>query len=267
MKVCSTNSGCAWAHLLLVGTSLLFPLPETAAQDALSVADRQSVDAFISIEDGQPGDPGNWELSLKFGWEKVRLREPEGEWELKYTGKGGRFRENLKLSIVQSAELSGWDADGNGDIELNWQQRWREESGNIPTLASRLTLSLPTGRGQTGYGLTLTGILIKDVGPGALYLNASGTVPFDVDDSDVRDFLWSASLGYKWRVSNRFSLYSNYVIQSSQERGRKESNTLEFAAQFNVHERITIGPGIEIGLNNRAETPEFGAGVKFTIGL
>lgn len=265
------------------------------------VAGRQAVDAFISIEDGQPGGPGEWELAIEFGWEKARhVREPEeegsvsyrmeteptmprpieteeteaededrnayeAEYELKYTGKGSHFRENMKLSLTQGAELGKGLIDGNGDAELNWQQRWATESGRRPTLATLLTLRLPTGLGATGVDLTLTGILDKDLGPGTFYFSAWGTLADDERNEGIREFQWGAQAGYKWRVLDRFALYANYVYKSSEDRGGDKSNILELAAQYEVNERLILGPGILIGLDDHDETPEFGAGLKMTI--
>ena len=269
------------------------------------VAGRQSVDAFISIEDGQPGDPGSWELAITLGWQKERTDKEierrfespmmdeatagplerltmdselpetrtvfedifEAEYEMKYTGEGSTFRDNMKLSLTQGAEIGSGRVDGNGDTELNWQQRWHVEAGKVPTLATLFSVRLPTGNGSTGVDATLTGILDKDLGPGTVYLSAWGTVPLDVEDDALRDFIWGTQLGYKWRVSERFAMYGNYVFKGSEEFGQKESSILELAAQYEVNDRLVLGPGILVGLDNRDETPEFGAGLKITVGF
>ena len=261
---------------VLIATGLLLSslCPQASAQDDEDdeVAERQSVDAFISIEDGQPGGPGSWELAIDLGWQDVRGEGSEEDifeaaYELKYTGAGSDFRKNTKLSLVQAAELGNGKVDGNGDVELNWQQRWRAESNGMPTLGTLLSLRLPAGRGSTGTDITLTGILDKDAGPGTVYFSASGTFPIDVEDYAVRDFIWGARFGYKWRVADRLAVYGNYVFEISEERGKKESNILEFATQYEVNEHLILGPGILVGLDNHDGTPDFGAGIKFTIGF
>jgi hypothetical protein len=173
----------------------------------------------------------------------------------------------MKLSLTQGSEIGNGRVDGNGDAELNWQQRWHVEAGKVPTLATLFSVRLPTGNGSTGVDVSLTGILDKDLGPGTVYLSAWGTVPLDVEDETVRDFIWGAQLGYKWRVSDRFALYGNYVFKGSEEFGQKESSILEFAAQYEVNDHLVLGPGILVGLDNRDETPEFGAGLKITLGF
>ncbi len=274
--------------LALAGLSILSFQASGEDSEDDDVAGRQSVDSFISIEDGQPGDPGSWELAIDFGWQKVRAEEAhelssthsqmletrtvfediyEAGYELKYTGKGSPFRDNMKLSITQGAELGSGRSDGNGDAELNWQQRWHAESGKVPTLATLLTVRLPTGNGSTGADVTLTGILDKDLRPGTVYFSAWGTTPIDVEDDAVRNFIWGAQFGYKWLVAKRFALYGNYIFKSSEEFGKKESKILEFAAQYEVNENLILGPGILVGLDNRDETPEFGAGIKVTLGF
>lgn len=260
--------------LIATGLLLSFFCLQASAQDEKDdeVAEGQSVDAFISIEDAQPGDPGSWELAVDFGWQEVRGEMSdeelfEGAFELKYTGAGSHFLENMKLSLVQGTELGNGKVEGNGDVELNWQQRWLAESKNRPTFGTLVSVRLPTGRGSSGADMTLTGILDKDAGPGVVYVSAWGTVPIDVDDEAVRDFIWGANFGYKWSVAERFALYGNYVFEISEEHGGKESNIIEFAAQYEVNEHLVLGPGILLGLDDHDETPKFGAGIRLTIGF
>lgn len=62
-------------------------------------------------------------------------------------------------------------------------------------------------------------------------------------------------------------MYGNYVFKSSEELGKKESSILEFAAQYEVNEHLILGPGILVGLDNHNERPEFGAGIRITVGF
>ena len=103
-----------------------------------SVAERQSIDAFTSLEDGQPGDPWSFEFQFDIGWESASdehdpvLFDPE----LKFTLGGNDFLRNTKLTLTAPTAFGIGGVEGNADIEFGWQQRWITEEGWIPTFAT-----------------------------------------------------------------------------------------------------------------------------------
>ncbi|MBI5764817.1 MAG: hypothetical protein HZA51_14975 [Planctomycetes bacterium] len=89
------------------------------------VTARQSVDSYCSLEDGQPGDPGTFELQLEFGWLTTSGSHDPALWrgELQYNPDGTDFLRNMQLTLGVPLEMGLGGVQGNGDIELGWQQR------------------------------------------------------------------------------------------------------------------------------------------------
>jgi hypothetical protein len=228
------------------------------------VAERQSVDTYSSLEDGQPGTPGGFEIELSSGWTKFRHESEsiEFEPEIEYTLDGSDFLRNAQLQLAAPLDLGEGDVQGNGDITFGWQQRWVAENGSMPTLATLAQVRAPSGNDSSGVDGTLTGIVAKDLGPGTAIFNAWVKTANGHNIEDVRHFQWGFRAGYKWRVTDNWSVVGDYVHQSSEETGHANINALELSTQYKVNEHLTIGPGIIVGLDNHEETPEFGAGLK-----
>jgi hypothetical protein len=233
-----------------------------AAED--DVAERQSVDSYCTLEDGQPGTPGGVELELFSGWTKYR-HESENiglEPEIDYTLDGSEFLRNAQLMLSTPLTLGEGDVVGNGDITFGWQQRWVTENGSMPTLATLAQLRAPSGDHGSGVDGTLTGIVAKDIGPGTVIFNAWVKTANGHEIDDLRHFQWGGRLGYKWRVNECLAVIGDYVHQVSEETGHSNTNAFELSAEYKVNEHLSIGPGIIVGLDNHDETPEFGAGLK-----
>ena len=209
------------------------------------VTKRQSVDTFISLEDGQPGAPCEQAIQLNAGWltrsgeRDVFTLNPEYQW----TPGGSDFLDNLQLTVGVPMELGLGAVDGNADLELGWQQRWVKDNGTMPTLSTLVELRLPTGYQSSGVDARLTGIVAKDVGPITLYFNGWGESANGNNEEDLRYFQWGFRLGAKWVIDDTWSLVGDYVNQSSEQTGHANLNLLEVAAEYHVSEALTIGPG------------------------
>lgn len=96
------------AVCLLITFALHAQTPE-AEEDKKSpedpIAERQSVDAFSSLEDGQPGAPGEFEAVAAVSWQNSRkaLNETSGGGELRFTPQGGTFLTNMELGLGMDA--------------------------------------------------------------------------------------------------------------------------------------------------------------------
>ena len=231
------------------------------------VAARQSIDAFMSLEDGQPSAPGILEVQIDAGWQTTSdEHDPFSiETELKYTPDGSDFLRNMQLALDVPVEMGLRGVEGNADIEIDWQQRWVKESGMMPSLATLVKVRVPSGYHSSGVDATLIGIIAKDVGPGTAYLNGTVKTANGTNVEDLRHFQWGAAAGYKWRINEQFALIGDYVINSSEEEGHGNVNLLELSGEYHVNEHVSIGPGIVIGLDDNEETPNFGAGVRVNV--
>jgi hypothetical protein len=243
---------------------------EQITEDELT--EHQSVDTFVSLEDGQPGKPGEFEVEMKWGWEMISTRKgplkehPHNtfgfEGEIEYTLQGNEFLNNTQLQLAVPLELGNGRVDGNGDIILGWQQRWVKEADMVPTLATLAQIRVPSGDQSSGVDGTLTAIIAKELGPGTAFFNAFGKSANGNNFEDVRYFQWGFRAGYKWRLSDQFAIVGDYAYQSSEERGHGDLNILEFGGEYRVTDNLTIGPGLQIGLDDNEETPDVGAGIQ-----
>lgn len=231
------------------------------------VTEHQSVDAFNSLEDGQPGPAGELELQLQFGWKTTSGEHDPFEFstELQYTPDGNEFLRNMQLILGVPVEMGLGGVEGNADIDLGWQQRWVKEDGMMPTISTLAEIRLPTGYHSSGVDGTLTGILAKEMGSGTAFLNGWVKTANGDNVEDLRHFQWGARAGYKYRVSDTLALIGDYFIESSEEEGHSNVNALEFSAEYRFNEHVTIGPGILVGLDDNEETPNLGAGLRLQI--
>lgn len=228
------------------------------------VTERQSVDAFNSIEDGQPGAPGEVELQFDLGWETTsHTHDPFTlHSEIKYTPDGSDFLRNMKLELSAPVDLGLGGVDGNADLIFGWKQRWVEEHDWIPTLSTLAEVRIPSGYHSSGVDGTLTGIVAKDAGLGTIFLNTWIETVNGNNIEDARHFQWGVRAGYKWRITDDLALIGDYIHQCSEEEGNGNLNALELSGMYTVNEHIRFGPGILIGLDDNGETPNFGAGVR-----
>ena len=242
---------------------------ETVSTGEDDVAQRQSVDAYNSIEDGQPGAPWELEIHLVSGWQ-TREHEHDPVFlnpELDWTLGGSEFLNNTQLILGVPLTLGFGDYVGNGDVTLGWQQRWVKEDCNMPTLATLAEMRIPSGYEGSGVDGKLTGIVAKDLGPGTAYFNAFVETANGHEIDDLRHFQWGGLVGYKWRITDCFSFIADYVHKVSEETGHANSNTLELSTEYKFDEHLSIGPGIVIGLDRNEETPYFGAGFRLVYSL
>ena len=231
-----------------------------------AVAERQSVDAFNSLEDGQPGVPGGFELEADFGWQTTSGEHDAFSLtpELELTLDGCEFLRNTQLILGVPLDFGLGRVEGNGDVEFGWQQRWVAEEGLMPTLATLAEVRLPSGYHSAGVDGTLTGIVAKDCGPGTLYFNAFAKTANGDNVEDLRHFQWGLRAGYKWRITDELALIADYLHEVSEQETHGDVNLLEVSGEWHVTKDLTIGPGIFVGLDDNEETPNLGAGVHLT---
>jgi hypothetical protein len=191
--------------------------------EADDVAERQSFDAFTSLQDGQPDAPGDWELEMSSGWSTLRhgpdatVAEPTLKYTPhRYTQSGYELWENSQLSLRMPVQVGDGEVEGNGDMTFGWQERWFKEGdirlpsgGNgaaggggvaLPSFSTLAEVRMPTGDRSNGADGTFTAILAKDFGPGTTYLNGWVSSVNGENVEDHRPFQWGARAGYKWRV-------------------------------------------------------------------
>lgn len=270
--------------LVIAATVILFALAVSRAADEAEapaveerywkkdqIALRQEVDAFNSLEDGHPAAPGDWEMQLGTGWQTTSnlsdpaLLEPILKYTPhRYTESGYELFENAQLRLRAPMRLGIGQQEGNGDLTFGVQERWVTEDGLMPTLSTLGEIRIPNGDNSNGVDGTFTGILDKDIGPGTAIFNGWVKSANSDNIEDLRRFQWGLRLGYKWRCTDRMSFIGDIVHQTSQQNGHANANLIELSAEFRTKHHLAFGPGLFAGLDNHAETPNFGAGFKIT---
>ena len=124
---------------------------------------------------------------------------------------------------------------------------------------------------KAGNFVKLTFVYAKFIGPGSFYLNFGYREQFGTEitsDGDVwTKYLHSFRIGYNWVVKedklNIIVDYNNETNEFATQPGgevHKSYNTFEASTEWVVSKHLTLGPGIEVGLDGRDETPIFGFG-------
>ena len=150
------------------------------------------------------------------------------------------MRHQLSYSILVA---STGDAEGFGDVLLNYRYQLREETAGGPAISPRLSVILPTGRASDGLGTGTTG----------LDLNLPVSKQFG-------DFYVHANLGYTW-LPNLQRL--THVAGSGIWRVAPMFNLL-FEGVVNIDESVTVSPGFRRGWNFGEKQLVIGAAVPIT---
>ena len=225
--------------------------PQTPAD---SVTDRQGVDAFNSITDGQPNPPRRPELSLTVGWQQGLPAQVQLGFEI--TPGGSRWLRNaLFAAFVETINAGEGANDAEPSVSLQWQQRWRTAGGGWPTIATSATLQLPM-EGPHETDVVLTGIVAADAGVGVAYLNVYSETMRGMTPGGQRGIL----LGYKLPLIDGLSAYGDALVQRQ---AGQSSLTPELSAELDLASGLTIGPGVSVGLA-RGSSPVWGGGIFIT---
>lgn len=251
---------CAPRTLAAAVGIAVFAITPAAAQRKPTAPDTlsqlQSMNAFNSLDDGQPGSYGRWTLEINVGRANMPdiVNSLETFTALEYTGESTRFLRNIEISLVVPIRFRPGSTKLGRPI-LAWQQRWVADTVAMMTVGSLLEYELQT-QGEAGdAAAAVSGILVKQVGVGNLFLNV-------VAGSDERPALslWGARIGYDWWLNQKVSVVADYefiqIVDSAAQ------NVLELAGTFIISHRVSIGPGVLIGLSRNKETPRSGAGVR-----
>jgi hypothetical protein len=181
--------------------------------------------------------------------------------KLSHRPRGPQWLHNMELQLSLPLDLGDGDVEGNGDLEFGVLYRFIQEDGCVPTVALLSTMRIPSGDRSDGVDGIFTGIVSHTLGPGVLYLNGTVATLNNNIESYERRFQWSVVPGYKLPVTDGLALIFDYVQQSSPWKGVGNQNLLELGAEIHLADGLTLGPGVQIGLDGREGTQNLGAGV------
>ncbi len=261
----------------------------------------QSCDAFNSLEDGQPTPPGFLEFRAlpTFAYSRAENQIIGIEPELEYTPRSkNKMLENAQLLASFFLEHDG--TDNSGQLNLGWNERWVSDAGKghaQPTLATLVEVNFPLpglrttepflNGSKAGNFLKITGVYAKFLGPGSIYLNVSarrqfGSITTDsilsetgikLDGDHWTKNLFGFRVGYNWIVKeDKLNVIVDYNRETNEFKTQAGAaadeihlpyNTIEASIEWVVSKHLTLGPGLEFGLDGRDETPFYGFGCLF----
>lgn len=194
------------------------------------------------------------------------------EWPL--GSQAHQFSFTAPYSFVESG---GQSDNGIGDILINYRFQALNETATRPAFAPRLSLVLPTGAEDRGFGDGSLGFQInlpvsKIVSDRwTLHANAGLTVLPDVQDRDLAHFNLGGSAIYA--VNRRLNLMleciGNLNDEPDDRGGKRRSSSVIFspgfryAWNFKNDAQVVMGLAAPIGLTSDA--PEYGAVLYFSI--
>jgi len=221
-----------------------------------TLAEVQAVTSFVLYQDGQPSPPGRWALEFEAGIvHQPGVAPPLGTLlTLQYSGESTHFARNMLLQVIIPARFGRGSAQ-IGRPFMNWQQRWVADTARMLTLATALALELPTPGQPSDTQFLITTIAAKQVGPGNLLWNG-----FTGVSRRPQLTLWGIIVGYNYWPHESLSLVVNYDFIGDPK--GPPQHILQAGIIRILTSRVSIGPGVLVGLSRNKDTPRLGAGAR-----
>lgn len=159
---------------------------------------------------------------------------------------------------------------GFGDLKLAAKWNFLKEKGNLPGLALKLGMTLPTGdenKGLGNGGYDASGNLIagKAVGPVNLYINLGYTRVDKVAEGRKKN-ICAASLAGEWDIAESLALVGEVLYGSTGADGEDPPVAVTAGLIWEIADTLSIDIGARAGLTDTAPDWSILAGVNFTFG-
>ena len=229
--------------------------PHTQSQTCpgQDVATRQTSNGFNSITDGQPGTPLQPQVTAIPSYD-FDEDEFQNQFSIQATLVKSGFWCQAQFHLTAPTLVMGETLiDSERSVTLSWQQRWLIDNGGMPTISTIVALQQPYDEPDEETDLVVTGVIVKSISWGALYLNliaeTAAGIAFD-------NFEYSGVAGVKRIVDDRLAVFADVVIQ---EQG---AYALEFSLERDLKRGWTLGPGVSLQRSgDGSDWPEVSVGV------
>jgi hypothetical protein len=231
-------------------------------------------DNSFLVEEAYNQEPGVVQHILNVVYSEDKLRGPnDSSWSLVFTQEWPLFSQTHQISFTipyTFLESGGHSEDGFEDVLLNYRWQALTETETRPAFAPRVSLILPTGDEDNGFGHDTVGWqfnlpLSKIVhARWTAHANAGLTVLPDVEDHDLVSFNLGGSVIYA--VNSGFNLMLELIGGWEEEVSGTGGTDREFAAilspgtryAFNLPNdaQLVLGLAAPVGLTS--EAPDYG---------
>ena len=227
---------CAGLRALPVRILLLvtaYPFAAVADDCLTDTATRQAVVSFSSVLDGQPGTAGQPFL----GMSAVGTEGAGGQFAASYNFTPSARSEvcDALISLSAPTYLSG-DGEKRFDpsFGLSWEQRWRADDVDGPTLSSFVSLAIPYEGGRDNFNSTVVLILARSFGEATAYLNLGAASAAGVESR----WIGQAVVGWKQPLPLGSAAIADLVWYSD------GGQAYELSWQFAIGNALSLGPGL-----------------------
>lgn len=215
---------------------------------ASKVADEQGVTSYVSLIDGQPTDPNA--PTANFG-----LSRADSVYTLQPSLQIAPGSRRGLCDAVLSLMLPPLQYSGNrvfiGQLAgLGWEQRWQEDTGSRPTIATLFSASFDWSGASMVANIEATLVAAKTVKETVYYVNASVAKSFGKGINTP--YTPSLTVGAKWPAQSDNALVTDIVI------ARSAAPTIELGYQLNGPFDLDLGPGLSFTVEER---PKIGIGI------
>ena len=222
-----------------------------------TTANRQSVSTFSSLLDGQPGTAGQPQVAgtASVGDDVLTL---DGAFGFTPSARQGVCDMLLSISSPNVfIPLSDGATQTQDVVGLSWEQRWRADDANGPTLSSYAAVEIPFGGDSDPFEMIVAGILARSFPPGTIYLNLTLQ---NQNDLTVQDWQAGALLGWRHDLANGSSL----VFDGGAQPGG--GPILEISWQQPIGADLVVGPGLSWASSDGEGEVTFGIAVQLAFG-
>jgi len=278
---------------LAVGAAPSAPTAITSAPLSLSLAAWQDEDQEenvaeerTTVEERTERQSEYHEVSDFFNVREANANVARGEWEFELatewaTGVGDddiSITENLKYGITDNMFIElevlpinfgdGGD-QGAGDLSIVLFNQFLHETDTMPAFAAWAEMRLPNGEGSSGvdgeFHFNFTKAVIgKMRGHLERFVETANGGRGD-EDENRRHFQWGTGFGFDCKCADNLVTTVNYLIASSEAYGHANTHVVEVGAAYELSETQTLKVAFDVGVDGRAETPNFATKILWSI--
>ena len=166
--------------------------------------------------------------------------------------------------FTDPASLVG--ANKSGDLHLGVLYNFNTETLNIPALAMRVEVDLPTGVQSKGVDTQLTGVMTRSIGRWRVHLNAGYTflgLPQGQERPGTYRVIAAVSYPLGYPTSFRDTLIMDVYTRQSDLKGQRNNTGVEIGLRHQLSSRIVL----DTGLGTEFYGPSDRSALTGTIGL